>query len=71
MNIDPKLVSSEELFARKELRRRDLAALPIEEKIKMLVKLQHMANAVRHQSGRKYRKPWDVTLPSDETEISP
>lgn len=60
MSINHKAVSKEELFVHKESRRRDLAALPIEEKIKILVKLQHMANAVGCQAGRDYRKPWDV-----------
>jgi len=54
------VVSKEELFRWKELRRRDLATLPIEEKIKIVIKLQHMANKIRRQTGRESRKPWDV-----------
>jgi hypothetical protein len=62
MNINPKVVSKEELFRGKESRRRDLAALPIEEKIKILIKLQHIASAVGRQAGREYRKPWHVKV---------
>jgi hypothetical protein len=60
MSTNPRAVSKEELFRAKESRRRDLAALPIEEKIKILIKIQHLASSVARQTGRKYRKPWDV-----------
>jgi hypothetical protein len=64
MNINPVLVSKEELFARKESHRFELAALPIEEKIRVLIKLQHMASKVKSQTGRGYRKPWDTQTTS-------
>lgn len=52
------VVSKEELFRRKESRRSRLATLPIEEKIKILIKLQHTASKVGSKAGRGYRKPW-------------
>ena len=58
MSTDSMPMSKEELFRRKALRRRDLAALPIEEKLKRVVKLQYMAAAIGKQAGRAYRIPW-------------
>jgi hypothetical protein len=62
MNTNHTNVSKEELFAWKQSHRHDLAKLPIEEKIKVLIKLQHLASKVKTQSGRKYRNPWDVQV---------
>jgi hypothetical protein len=53
-------VSTEELFRWKRSRRHDLANLPIEEKIKILIKLQHIASKVGRQVGRNHGRPWDV-----------
>ncbi len=60
MSINPIEVSKEELFRQKRSRRQDLAKLSIEEKIKVLIKLQHLASSIGRQTGRKHRKPWDV-----------
>ncbi len=62
MSDTRKLKSQEELFQAKAERRRDLAALPVEEKFEMLIKLQQMASAVAKQAGREYKKPWDVKV---------
>lgn len=51
----------EEQFLKKKERRRQLAQLPIEEKLKKLVKLQSMAYAVGRDRGRNARKPWGFT----------
>ena len=45
------------LFKAKQKRRHDLAALPVEEKFKMLVQLQRMAVSIFSQRGIK-RKAW-------------
>lgn len=45
-------------FRRKSERRKDLAALPIEEKIEMLVQLQYLAWQVARETGRPCRTPW-------------
>ena len=43
------------ILAAKERRRADLARLPIEEKIRILVRLQHMAAPILHQRGKNVR----------------
>ncbi len=60
MSTNPIIVSKEELFRWKQSHRHDLATLPIEEKINILIKLQHMASKVGRQAGRNHEKPWDV-----------
>jgi hypothetical protein len=47
------------LFAAKEARRHRLAALPFPEKIRMLVRLQHMAVSILRARGRDVR-PWNI-----------
>jgi len=47
----------EALFKAKERRRRELAQLPIEEKIKILLQLQKMASPILSARGIK-RTPW-------------
>jgi hypothetical protein len=54
--------SKTKLFLAKESRRRELATLPIEQKIEILVKLQHIASNVGRQVGRPYQKPWDIKV---------
>jgi len=39
-------------------RRLRLARLPIEEKIRILVRMQHVAAEIARSSGRPVRKPW-------------
>ena len=60
MSTNPIVVSKEELFRWKQSRRHDLAKLPIEEKINILIKLQHMVSKVGRQAARSYGRPWDV-----------
>lgn len=40
--------------------RKEQAALPIEEKVKILIKLQHIAYQIAQQVGRPCRKPWGM-----------
>jgi hypothetical protein len=54
--------SKAKLFSAKESRRRELATLPIEQKIEILVKLQHLASNVGRHAGRPYKKPWDIKV---------
>lgn len=51
---------AEKLFRAKVARRRQLAALPIEEKIKILVAMQRLANDVRRKTGRQPLPEWDI-----------
>lgn len=47
------------IFEAKEKRRRDLASLPIEEKIKILVQLQKIASPILAIRGVK-KNPWAI-----------
>lgn len=49
-----------QLWQQKRQRRRQLAALPIEEKIRLLIRLQRLANEVRQQVGRPVRPEWNL-----------
>lgn len=53
----------ESLLAEKKKRRWAMARLPIEQKIKLLIQLQQMAEPILRQRGRKVR-PWSLTSPS-------
>ena len=48
------------LFRAKEGRRRRLAALPIEDKIRILVDMQKLANDIRRKTGRKPLPEWEI-----------
>jgi hypothetical protein len=50
----------ERLFRAKEERRRHLAQLPFEEKVRILVELQKMAYETRTAAGLPCPKPWDL-----------
>lgn len=67
MNSDDHYVSIDELFARKLERRRQLADLPIEEKVAIVVKLQQVAHRIAKQTGRPCREPWVLDEPSEES----
>ena len=58
----------EALFLAKEKRRRTLARLPIDEKIRVLVELQKMADGIRAAVGRSGPPVWH--LPECETPTS-
>ncbi|MBI4667877.1 MAG: hypothetical protein HY747_01630 [Elusimicrobia bacterium] len=48
------------LLKAKERRRRELAQLPIEEKVKILVAIQHASNQIRISCGRKPLPEWKI-----------
>ncbi len=61
MNLkDDKLVSLDELLQSKEARRHELASLPVEEKVTILVQLQRISSDIARQSGREAQEPWDI-----------
>ncbi|MBX9770205.1 MAG: hypothetical protein K2X29_02475 [Candidatus Obscuribacterales bacterium] len=60
MSANQRPISKEDLFEAKESRRHDLAALPIEEKLQLLIKMQHLESEVARNAGRKHQKPWDL-----------
>ncbi len=62
MSEDPFILTTEGQFRHKAERRRELAKLPIEEKLKRLVKLQAIAYTIGQQVGRQPRKPWGVSI---------
>ncbi len=49
---------AEEIFRRKRASRQSAARLPIEEKLRILVRLQERANAVRRATGRPELFVW-------------
>jgi len=51
---------AEKLFRAKQRRRRELAGLPFEEKIRILIDLQKMASDIRATVGGIKRRPWDI-----------
>jgi hypothetical protein len=51
---------AEEIFRRKRASRQAAARLPIEEKLRMLVKLQQRANEVRGTTGRPEMFVWQL-----------
>jgi len=51
---------AESLIRAKVARRRRLAALPIEEKIRILVGMQRLANDIRKKTGRQPLPEWDI-----------
>jgi len=63
MSADSLIITTKEQFRQKAERRRDLAKLPIEEKLKKLVKLQAIAFTIGRQAGREPRKPWGMRAP--------
>lgn len=50
-----------ELFARKSERRRELAALPVEQKFEILLRLQQLASDVALAAGRPAPSPWKTS----------
>lgn len=50
------------LAAADRARRRRLADLPIEEKLRIMVRLQHLAAQIAQANGRPVRKPWTTNL---------
>ena len=48
------------LFAQKRARRRVLAALPVSQKLSVLIQLQQMAAEVQAAAGRTPRSPWKL-----------
>jgi hypothetical protein len=47
-------------LAAKRKRRRELARLPFDEKIKIVVQLQRITTEIRTSMGLPARKPWDL-----------
>ncbi len=59
MTSSDEIKSIEQIFQDKLSRRREIAQLPVEEKYRMLIKLQHMVASVDVQAGRERKRPWD------------
>lgn len=60
MNFKTPAEYNEAVFRAKAERRRQLAELPFDEKIEIVVKLQQIAYELTTASGRPARKPWGV-----------
>lgn len=48
------------IIAAKATRRQELADLPIEEKIRIIVRLQQLESSIRGATGRTSRAPWKI-----------
>jgi hypothetical protein len=67
MSTNPiNLTSPDAIFKRKEDRRRNVAALTVEEKVEMLVQLQQLAWQVASETGRPCSSPWGTQEVSDK-----
>lgn len=49
-----------QIFDRKQIARRSAAKLPIEEKLRILVRLQQQANEIRRAAGRPEMFVWKL-----------
>jgi len=52
------LTPRDAIYRRKEERRRNLAALTVEEKVAILIELQQLASQVAKEVGRPCQLPW-------------
>ncbi len=65
MNVIRQPITPQELFNQKAARRKDLAALPIEQKLTRLVTLQKIAYTIGRQVGREpQHRPWTIKTQS-------
>jgi len=48
------------LIRAKAARRRELAALPVEEKIGIVIALQRLQSGILRSTGRRSRSPWRI-----------
>ncbi len=55
-----KVISRKELFEKKEQFHREQAKLPFEEKIRILIRLQEIAQSIRKSTGRGKLTVWDI-----------
>ncbi len=61
MNNDIKNINNiEKIFESKKLFHKELAKLSFEEKIKILIKLQEIANDIKLATGRKTNRVWKI-----------
>jgi hypothetical protein len=51
---------ADEVFEKKQRRRRMMAQVPVEEKFATLLKLQQLAFDIATSAGRKTRRPWEL-----------
>lgn len=60
----------EPFLAAKARRRRELAALPIERKLEIVIELQESVAEIREAAGRSGPRPWDRScLASQRTSV--
>lgn len=65
MSTPSKVITIEELFRKKESRRRALAiGMSFEDKLQAVVKLQNIATSMGRSAGRETRKPWETRVRS-------
>lgn len=62
---DNRRITRKELFEKKELFHKQLAKIPFEQKIRMLVCLQEIAHSIR-TSSKKNQRPWKIFYKSSD-----
>jgi hypothetical protein len=60
VNSNSPAIIAREIFAGKARSRKAAAALPIEEKLRRLVAMQHRANEIRSSTGRRLIHVWEL-----------
>ena len=60
MNAKTPAAIAEEIFQGKTRSRKAAAALPIEEKLRRLVTMQHRANEIRAATARPLMRVWEL-----------
>ncbi len=60
MSTNQQPLSQEQLFQAKEIRRHELAKLPIEEKIAVLITMQQWECEIARHAGREHPAPWKL-----------
>ncbi len=65
MGLEPAARAAQQVLAGKARRRAALASLSVEEKVQLLIRLQHLASAVVAASGRQARAPWQIDTGHD------
>lgn len=65
MDVEPTIVTVEQLLKARALSRRERADLPIEQKVAILVRLQGINAQLARQKGRRVREPWKINIKAD------
>ncbi len=71
MGCEPAARAAQGVFAAKARRRAALASLSFEDKVAVLIRLQHLASAVVAASGRVARSLWQIDSGENPSDRAP